>query len=170
MFARPWQNNYPGTHWSQLPLHGAISNRDNREMTQLFSDKNLSETSSCLLDGCRVLSLFPSKARLKSVSLTVRLSRFNSAALFDGCCMQQGSLGLLWDFIEDCWVSWGLQTSTLNPQDLHSKPKSVPLWDPENTKSNAQVSPWLFFTPCRITNKRRSNSLEYLKLWKQTDV
>lgn len=73
MFACPWQNNYPDSHWPHLPLYGPISNSehgsDNRQMTHLFSDKTLSETSSCLLDGCRVLSLFLPNVRLESVVL-----------------------------------------------------------------------------------------------------
>ncbi len=114
-------------HWPQLPLHGAILNRNRGSDNKLdyFSDKSLSEISSCLLDGCHVVVLVPAKRTSQDCrSLSVCLALCPVLTRRCSTAAESRLSGLVEDFLEvirDCSVSRGLPTSTLSPQVLHSK-------------------------------------------------
>lgn len=156
MFACPWQNNYPSSHWPHLPLNGECGS-DNRQMTHLFSDNTRSETSSCLLDGCRVLSLFLPNVRLKSVVLLpsvclVSTRRCSTAAesrrpgLSVGLYRRSRSL---------------VRHPNINAQPSGSsfKATSQPLWDLKKFKEKRASRSPFFFT--QDYKQKRSNGLEY---------
>lgn len=112
----------------------------------LFSDKTLSETSSCLLDGFRVLSLFLPNVRLKLVVLLpsvclVLTRRCSTAAESRRPGLSVGLYRRLWSFVRPPNIS-----TSLGPAKIRGETrKSVPD----------------FFTQ---NYKKRSNSLEYLRL------